>query len=148
MPFSDDIGSESRIMKAYLLIVAALAFGAAAQQAAAKATAAEAATLSNDLTPVGAQKGPNKDGSIPAWSGGQAKHGKLSGEYPRNDQIDGDKPLFVITHDNYSKYSDKLTEGHKELLKRYADYKMDVYPTRRTASFPDFIYKATALNAV
>ena len=130
-------------MKKQLLFLGALALGLAAHQAA----AATAADLGKTLTPVGAEKGANADGTIPAWTGGRPKSGPLSGEYPHDEQIDGDKPVFTITHDNYSKYADKLTEGHKELLKRYADYKMNVYPTHRTVAFPDFIYKATIANA-
>ena len=103
--------------------------------------------LGPGLTPVGAEQAANKDGTIPAWTGGRARSGKLTGEYPHDEQIDGDKALFSITHDNYLKYADKLSEGHKELLRRFPDYKMNVYPTRRTVSFPDFIYKATLANA-
>jgi len=103
--------------------------------------------LGPGLTPVGAEQGANKDGSIPAWSGGRPRSGKLSGEFPHDAQIDGDQPLFAITHANYGQYADRLSEGHKELLKRYPDYKMNVYPAHRTVSFPDFIYQATAANA-
>jgi len=103
--------------------------------------------LGPGLTPVGAEQGANKDGSIPAWSGGRPRSGKLSGEFPHDEQIDGDKPLFTITHGNYGQYADRLSEGHKELLKRYPDYKMNVYPAHRTVGFPDFIYQASAANA-
>jgi hypothetical protein len=131
-------------MKKPLLFIAALGLGLSAHQAAADATAAD---LGKSLTPIGAEKAANADGTIPAYTGGHPKEGPLSGEFPHDNAIDGDKPLFTITHDNYSKYADKLTEGHKELLKRFSDYKMNVYPTRRTVAFPDFIYKATAANA-
>jgi hypothetical protein len=36
-----------------------------------------------------------------------------------------------------------LTEGHKKLLTTYPDYKMVVYPTRRSAAAPQRIYDAT-----
>jgi hypothetical protein len=128
-------------------IALSLALAAAVFPAMAKVPAEEAQRLGKELTPIGAERAGNADGSIPAWSGGQAKGGKLTGEYPKNPQIDGDKPLFSITHDNYAQYAAMLTEGHKELLKRHADYRMNVYPAHRTASFPEFIYKATAANA-
>ncbi|MDR3417575.1 MAG: DUF1329 domain-containing protein [Nevskia sp.] len=99
------------------------------------------------LTPVGAEQAANKDGSIPRWTGGNPQSGDPAGEYPHDDAIDGDKPLFIITHDNYTRYADRLTEGHKELLRRFPDYWMNVYPTHRTVSYPDFIYKATIANA-
>jgi hypothetical protein len=37
------------------------------------ATDAQAQALGKDLTPLGAEKAANKDGSIPAWSGGELK---------------------------------------------------------------------------
>ncbi|MDI3258113.1 MAG: DUF1329 domain-containing protein [Sinobacteraceae bacterium] len=132
--------------KAFWFLCAAV-LGLSAQQAAAKVSPEEASHLGKDLTPIGAEKAGSKDGVIPAWTGGIPKHGALSGEYPNQPTVDGDKPLFTITHDNYQQYADKLTAGHKELLRRFADYKMIVYPTRRTVSFPDFIYKATYANA-
>ena len=103
-------------------------------------------SLGPGLTPVGAEQAANKDGSIPAWAGGHPRSGKLSGEFPHDEQIDGDKPLFTITSANVAQYADRLTEGHKRLFKQYTDYKMIVYPTRRTVSFPDFIYQASAAN--
>jgi hypothetical protein len=130
-------------MKKTLMFLGALALGLSTQQV----LAADAADLGKTLTPVGAEKAASADGTIPAWTGGHPQDGALSGEFPHDNQIDGDQPVFTITHDNYSKYADKLTEGHKELLKRYPDYKMNVYPSRRTVAFPDFIYKATAANA-
>ena len=134
-------------MKKRILFLAALAFGMASLQAAAKVDAAEAGKLGKDLTPIGAEKGANKDGSIPAWAGGTPQHGALAGEFPHDDKIDAEKPLFTITKANAAQYADKLTEGHKELLKRFDSYKMNVYPSHRTVGWPDFIYKATAENA-
>jgi hypothetical protein len=113
----------------------------------AKVSPEEAAKLGKELTPIGAEKAGNGDGSIPAWTplpGG----GPLTGAYPTNPEIDGEKPLFTITKANLSKYQDKLSEGHKYLLKTFDDYKMNVYPSHRIASWPDFIYKATYQNAL
>ena len=46
-------------------------------------------------------------------------------------------------------YADKLTTGHKALLEQYGDtFKMNVYPTRRSASYPDYVYEATKANAL
>jgi len=59
-----------------------------------------------------------------------------------------EKPLYTITGANLAQYAAKLTEGHKYLLRTYDDYKMNVYPTHRIAGWPDFIYQATAQNAV
>lgn len=133
--------------KQLLVLTCALGLGIYMPYAAAKVSAAEAAKLGKELTPIGAEKAGNKDGSIPAWTGGRPQSGKLKGEFPHDDKIDGEKPLFTITSANMAQYADKLTAGHKELLKRFPDYKMNVYPTHRTVSFPEAIYKATIANA-
>jgi hypothetical protein len=109
----------------------------------------DAARLGNELTPLGAEKAGNREGTIPAWDGGlnpQAKAGvsnfKPGGHHP--DPYASDKPLFTITPANLSQYADKLTEGHKRLLETYKNtYKMNVYPTHRSAAVPERIYEAT-----
>lgn len=58
-----------------------------------------------------------------------------------------ERPLFVITRDNRAAYAANLTEGQKALFARYADYRMVVYPSVRTAFFPDAIDRATVRNA-
>jgi hypothetical protein len=108
----------------------------------------EAAKLGAELTPLGGEKAGNADGSIPEWTGGiksPADAGvpnyKTGQHHP--DPFANDKPLFTITPENMGQYAAKLTEGHKKLLSTYKDYKMVVYPTRRSAAFPQRIYDAT-----
>jgi hypothetical protein len=108
----------------------------------------EAARLGADLTPLGAEKAGNADGTIPEWTGGiksPADAGfpnyKTGQHHP--DPFANDKPLFTITPENMGQYAAKLTEGHKKLLQTYKDYTMVVYPTRRSAAFPQRIYDAT-----
>ena len=114
--------------------------------AAAKVSSQESDKLGRELTPVGAEKAANADGSIPAWSPvGQS--GPLSGVYPSNPAVDAEKPLFTITKANLAQYSGMLSEGHKYLLNRYPTYKMNVYPSHRPVAFPDFIYEWTKWNA-
>ena len=43
--------------------------------------------------------------------------------------------------------ADKLTEGTKELLKRYPTMRVDVYPTHRTVAVPQRMLDNTAKNA-
>ena len=114
--------------------------------AAAKVSADEAAKLGTTLTPVGATKAANKDGSIPEWTPAK-KRGALKNEFPSAPDIDGDKALFTINKANMAKYADKLTEGHKELLNRFSTYKMIVYPSRRQVAWPEAVYAATKKNA-
>jgi hypothetical protein len=103
-----------------------------------------------DLTPLGGEKAANKDGSIPAWNGGytQAPSDWKGPGTRLVDPFPQDKPLFTITPANLEQYKDKLSAGQIELFKHNAkDYKMNVYPTRRTAGAPKFIYEATYKNA-
>ena len=58
-----------------------------------------------------------------------------------------EKPQFIITKDNMSKYADHLTAGQKAMFAKYADYRMIVYPTMRASFFPPEIEKATIKNA-
>lgn len=58
-----------------------------------------------------------------------------------------EKPKLIITKANMAQHADKLTEGQKALFAKYPSYKMIVYPTVRTAFFPDEIYAATKANA-
>jgi hypothetical protein len=108
----------------------------------------EAAKLNTELTPFGAEKAGNKDGSIPAWTGGYST--SIAGDKPggtRGDPFKADKPLFSITAKNVDQYADKLADGTKALFKKYPDYRIDVYPTRRTAAAPQWVYDNTFKNA-
>ncbi len=112
-------------------------------------SADEAAQLGQTLTPIGAEKAGNADGSIPPWEGGLtqppkgfAAGGKLI------DPFADDKPLFTITSENLAQYKEKLSQGQIKLFEQYPDsYEMEVYPTRRSALFPDWLYEATKKNA-
>ena len=130
-------------------VKAALLAGALALAGATPALAQSAADLGKTLTPMGAIKAGNKDGTIPEWTGGLTKgpEGWQPGQ-PYPDPFKDDKPLFTITAQNMAQYADKLTEGNKALLQAYPDtYKMIVYPTRRTAGYPQRIYDETIANA-
>jgi uncharacterized protein DUF1329 len=111
----------------------------------AELSAEQVAQLGDTLTPLGGEKAGNADGSIPAWDGGltQAPSGYTEGGY-YVDPYSSDSIKVTITSANMSEYADKLTEGHKALLKTYPDsFKMNVYPTHRSAAVPQYIYDAT-----
>lgn len=131
------------------LLLAPLAL--VALPALAKVTPEKAAQLGVGLTPVGAEQAANKDGTIPAWTGGMKTLGPMFANYKSGDYYPDpfpeDKPVFTITHANYKQYADRLSAGAAALLERNADYSMNVYPTRRTALYPDEIYAATKANA-
>lgn len=111
-------------------------------------SAEQAAQLGRSLTPMGAEKAGNSDGTIPAWSGGitSAMPGhKSPGHYP--DPYAADKSLFTINAGNADRYQDKLSPGQVAMLKKYPTWNMKVYPTRRSASFPQGHYDETLANA-
>ena len=131
-----------------LLIASVLLPFAVCPAALAGATADEAAKLKTTLTPLGGERAGNADGSIPAWDGGYNKvaPGYKPGDI-RPDPFPGEKPLFSITAQNMASYADKLTDGDKALLEKYPSYRIEVYPTHRTASAPQWVYDNTFKNA-
>jgi hypothetical protein len=131
-------------LKHILVLTLLVATGASAQQA---------ARLGAELTPLGAEKAGNAAGTIPAWTGGitsAAQAGapgfKSGGHHP--DPYANDKPLYKVDATNAAKYAANLTAGHKALLNAYkGSYFLNVYPSHRSAAFPQRIYDATKANA-
>ena len=134
-----------QIRNGILAAATALAMASAAQ---AGVTADQAARLGKDLTPVGAETAGNKDNTIPAWTGGITRPpaGYRAGMF-HPDPFAADKPLFAITPQNAKDYSTKLTPGQLAMFAKYKTFKMNIYPTRRSASFPQEVYNATLANA-
>jgi hypothetical protein len=112
-------------------------------------SAEQADRLGKDLTPMGAEKAGNAAGTIPAWDGGitTPPAGYEKGMH-LIDPFAADKVQFTITADNMEQYADKLTAGQQAMLKAYPSYKMNIYPTHRSASAPQRIYDATRAVAV
>lgn len=111
----------------------------------AKITSEQAARLGNDLTPLGAEKAGNADGSIPAWNGGitAAPAGHSAGMHHSNPFAD-DKIILTIDKSNLDQHKSLLSPGQIKLFEIYPDtYKMNIYQTRRTASYPQYVYDAT-----
>ena len=120
-----------------------LSLGLGSNLGLAKITAEEAATLGGDtLTPVGAERAGNADGSLPPWTGGLTEFPESYVEGERLvDPFADEEPLFTITAENVDQYADKLTPGQIAMFKRYPEtYKMPVYKTHRTARLPDSEY--------
>ena len=130
-----------------LSLAVSLAFTSGA--AVAKIDAAQAKKLSKELTAFGAERGANADGSIPAWSGGitSAPTGFTPGDH-HPDPFPTDKVLYTVTAKNLGQYKELLTPGQIKLFETYPDsYKMAVYQTRRSASYPEHVYQASIKNA-
>lgn len=124
--------------------VLALACGAAW----AAPSADEVKQLGQQLTPWGAEMSANKAGTIPAYTGGVSNPPKV--DYNTGVLIDpfaSDQPLYWIDAKNLDKYADRLSAGTQEMLKRYATFRIAVYPTRRSASYPPQVLDNTVKNA-
>ena len=134
-----------KFVKLSALIAMGLAFGSV--QAA--VPAAQANRLGADLTPVGAEKAGNKEGTIPAWDGGITKPipGYKAGSH-HADPYAADKPLFTITAANFAQYKAKLTVGNQAMFAKYKTFAMPVYPTHRSAALNPRFYEMTKQNAL
>lgn len=100
------------------------------------------------LTPMGAERAGNADGSIPAWEGGIAEPpfaGHVTGAHYA-DPYAADTVLFSITAANLEEHRAHLTPGQIALLQTYPTWRMDVYPSRRSAAFPQQHYEQTMAN--
>jgi hypothetical protein len=136
----------SRITLIAGALCAALAAGTAGFAA---VSAEEAQKLKTTLMPLGGEKAGNADGTIPAWDGGYTKVDpgfKNGGRRP--DPFADEKPLLSITAKNMAQYADKLTDGVRGMMEKYPDtFRVDVYPTHRTAAAPQWVYDNTFKNA-
>ena len=107
--------------------------------------------LGGELTPFGAAKAGNADGTIPAWTGGQTQPpaNYESGSGKRPDPWADEAPVLIITRDNMAEHAEHLTDGTQALLERYGGdgYKVKVWPTHRSFAAPDWYYENTIYNA-
>lgn len=103
-----------------------------------------------ELTVTGAEVAANKDGSIPAYTGGLKDiPACYKGDNWLCDPYPQEKPLLVITAQNVDQYASKLSPGQLAMFKKYPDsYKMPIYPTHRSFRMPDDIAAITKKNAL
>lgn len=141
-----------KLRKSFFAI--ALVAGASCLTAGAMAKVPEsvAARLGNDLTPLGAERGGNADGSIPAWTGGLSSppaHVNYQVGMHHPDPFSSDPLLFTINAANAGQYADRLTGAHRALLQDYSSsYFMQVFKTHRTCTFPENVFAAARNNAL
>ncbi|MDY0013108.1 MAG: DUF1329 domain-containing protein [Rhodocyclaceae bacterium] len=137
-----------KFAKMVLATVICAAFQGGAQAA---VSAEEAKQLGANLTLFGSEKAANKDGSIPAYTGGLPTTTAPAGFVPNSgrwaDPFASEKPLYSITADNVAKYADKLSEGMQEFIKRTPGFRVDVYPTHRSVNLPKYVLDNTVANA-
>ena len=87
--------------------------------------------------------------SIPDWTGGlrRVPRGWETGGR-RIDPFADDRKLFSIDASNVSQHADKLSPGQLALFRELDGYRMDVYETRRSCAYPEWVYETTKRNAV
>jgi hypothetical protein len=128
-------------LPALLLLAAAPAAGGVSEP--------EAARLDADLTPMGAERAGTPDGAIPAWTGGLVT--PPPGQPPdarETDPYAGDAILYTVTTADLAARGNLLSEGQKALLAAYPEsWRLNVYPTHRSAAFPAWVYQAVRANA-
>lgn len=127
--------------------ILAISLAAAGPAVMAKVSEEEAARLGNELTPVGAERAGNGD-EIPEWTGGYdtpPANFSEGGHYL--DPFPEDEPLFVIDRSNVEEHKERLSPGQVAMIKRYDDYKIPVFKTRRSAGYPERIYEKARKNA-
>jgi hypothetical protein len=144
------INGDNMMTYKFSYVAAAMMVGIATAPAFAAVTAEEAKQLGTTLTPWGAEQAGNKDGTIPAYGKDVIK--VPSGSDPKKpglrlDPFANEKPLFTVTAANMAQYADKVTEGMKEVLRKYPTMRMDVYPSHRTAIYPQYVIDNTIKNA-
>ena len=136
--------------KARVCAACVATFAASASAALAAVSADEAKQIGTTLTGIGAEKAGNKEGTIPVYAGEGVKMpsgwDKLPAPRGRPDPFASEKPLFSITPQNAAQYADKL-DGTAEFFKKYANFRMDVYPTHRTSTYPKWVLDNTLKNA-
>ena len=136
-------------MKKITFMSIAVSLAIFGSSAVAKISPEQAAKLDKELTPMGAIRSANADGSIPAWTGGitSVPAGYTPGDH-HPDPFSADKIEYTVTASNAAQYKDILTPGQIKLINTYpSTFKMNVYQTRRSASFPKYVYQAVKANA-
>ncbi len=129
-------------------LASAIVLAVVSNSSLAAVSATEAAKLGQSLTPIGGEKAGNATGTIPAWTGGytQTPAGFKPGDH-HPDPFSADQSQFTITNANLATHKNQLGAGQLAMFKKYANFKMNVYPTRRSAAFPARIYEMTKKNA-
>ena len=130
-------------------VIGAVIVAAVAGSAVAAATPEEIKTLDATRTPWGAEKAGNKEGTIPEWTGAITPPPTFDPKTPtrRPDPFANEKPQLSIDAKNMDKYAERLSEGTKAMLKKYPTYRLDIYPSHRTANYPKYYLDNTLKNA-
>ncbi len=98
--------------------------------------------LGKNLTPIGAERAANADGTIPEWTGGlPTDAGKNLPNHFIENPFKGEKPEFEITAQNYQQHKDKLTPGQEAMFERYPEtFRMPIYKSKRSVGYSQDVY--------
>ena len=114
----------------------------------ARAESYTAADLGQKLTPLGGIAAGNADRTIPPYTGGlRTPPANFVNSNSHPDPFAGEKRLFSITAANMASYAPHLTPGTQAMLREYPKFRVDVYPSHRTAAVPAAIEAAAIANA-
>lgn len=130
------------------LKVLALAAALSVTQAHGKVDSTQAAQLGDELTPLGAERAGNAEGTIPAWTGGASAPAHYRSGMHHPDPYAEDAVLYQISHEHTEQNASLLPEGLRDLLERHPEYYLRVFPSRRSAAAPERVYEATRQNAL
>ena len=103
--------------------------------------------LDAELTPTGAERAGNGV-DIPPWTGGLPQNSGPWQTAFHDDPFESEAPLFGIDASNMEQHKERLTPGQQQMLKRFPDYRINVYSSHRTASYPQYVYDAIRTNAM
>ncbi len=122
-----------------------LAAAAAIRPARAQSAALDPTLLTSTLTPMGAERAGNADGSIPAWTGGVVSP-PIPVDQPRAVRLFEDEaPLYTVDASNMAQYQNLLTPATQLQMTKFG-LRIKVYPTHRTSAAPQYVYDNTAKN--
>lgn len=130
-----------------LLAGSSLASAVALPSANAQSAAPDPALLSTTLTPFGAERAGNADGSIPAWTGGLVSP-PLGPNTPVFVKIFTDEqPLYTVDASNVAQYADMLSAATQVQITKLG-WSLKVYKTHRTSAAPQYVYDNMAKNVM
>ena len=90
----------------------------------------------------------NAAGTIPVWDGGlTTPPASYQPGMHHPDPYAADAALYTVTAQNLGQYQQVLPAGLQTLIQTHPDYKLRVFPTRRSAAAPQYVYDATKANA-
>lgn len=96
-----------------------------------------AAQLDLQLTPMGAERAGNADGSIPSWDGGFKTS---SMDRTLADPYSTEQMLQRIDSSNMAPFAKWLSPGTQAMLHQYPQsFYLQLYPTHRSAAYPESI---------